>query len=116
MLLERGLTRSQYAVLKAIDDTGTTLGFLAKHAGRDPSNITGIVDRLEQSGWVRRDKDPRDRRVITVGLTDDGIQLKEMISEIHSAKVHQRLSVLSEDEQRLLLQLMGKLKVTENEI
>lgn len=38
----------------------------------DPSNVTGLADRLEQRGLVRRDVDPDDRRVKRLAVTDDG--------------------------------------------
>lgn len=110
LLAERGLTRSQYAVLEAIPPDGTTLGCLARQSGRDPSNITGIVDRLEQSGWIRRDRDDRDRRVITVLPTDEGTRLIRIIQGVLPGHVHRRLSVLTEEEQKLLLRLAIKLR------
>jgi DNA-binding MarR family transcriptional regulator len=44
---------------------------LAKRLGYDASNITGIVDRLEERGLVERCVDPADRRVKHLVLTDD---------------------------------------------
>ncbi|MBG0814139.1 MarR family transcriptional regulator [Planomonospora sp. ID82291] len=38
----------------------------------DPSNITGIVDRLEKRGLVRREPVPADRRVRHITLTEEG--------------------------------------------
>ncbi|MFJ3220178.1 MarR family winged helix-turn-helix transcriptional regulator [Kitasatospora sp. NPDC086801] len=38
----------------------------------DASNVTGIVDRLEGRGLVRREPDPVDRRVKNIALTDQG--------------------------------------------
>ncbi|BFV55567.1 MarR family transcriptional regulator [Kitasatospora sp. CMC57] len=45
---------------------------LAELLGCDASNITGIVDRLEGRGLVRREADPADRRVKVVVLTSEG--------------------------------------------
>jgi DNA-binding MarR family transcriptional regulator len=45
---------------------------LAQQMKVSPPNVTGILDRLEQHGWVRRAHDPHDRRVVRVSLTDDG--------------------------------------------
>jgi DNA-binding MarR family transcriptional regulator len=39
---------------------------LARHAGLHPATITGILDRLERSGWVARGRDASDRRAIVV--------------------------------------------------
>jgi len=39
---------------------------LARLAGLHPATMTGILDRLERSGWIARDRDPGDRRAIVV--------------------------------------------------
>jgi DNA-binding MarR family transcriptional regulator len=39
---------------------------LAKSTGVHPATLTGILDRLEASGWVRRERDAEDRRAVLV--------------------------------------------------
>ena len=39
---------------------------LARAAGLHPATMTGVLDRLEQAGWISRDRDPADRRAVTV--------------------------------------------------
>src|SRR5216117_3098234 len=39
-----------------------TAGELADRAGLTTGAITGVLDRLERAGWVRRERDPHDRR------------------------------------------------------
>src|SRR5690349_10852452 len=39
---------------------------LARLAGLHPATMTGILDRLERGCWVARDRDPSDRRAVTV--------------------------------------------------
>jgi DNA-binding MarR family transcriptional regulator len=39
---------------------------LARRAGLHPATMTGILDRLERGGWIARDRDPVDRRGVTV--------------------------------------------------
>jgi DNA-binding MarR family transcriptional regulator len=41
-------------------------GNLARQANLHPATLTGILDRLERDGWIARDRDPSDRRAITV--------------------------------------------------
>ena len=41
-------------------------GALARRAGLHPATTTGVLDRLERGGWVARDRDPADRRGVTV--------------------------------------------------
>jgi len=37
-------------------------GTLARMAGLHPATLTGVIDRLERGGWIRRERDPSDRR------------------------------------------------------
>ena len=39
---------------------------LARRAGLHPATMTGVLDRLEQGGWVARERDPTDRRAVLV--------------------------------------------------
>ena len=69
---EYGLTSSQYNVLRILRGEGKPLPIL-EVAGRTVTvvpGITGLVDRLEQAGWVRRERCPDDRRVIFVAITE----------------------------------------------
>ena len=45
---------------------------LADALGQENQGITGLLDRLEQRGWVQRVRDLRDRRTIRLELTDAG--------------------------------------------
>jgi DNA-binding MarR family transcriptional regulator len=39
---------------------------LARRAGLHPATMTGILDRLERAGWIGRDRDPADRRAVSI--------------------------------------------------
>jgi DNA-binding MarR family transcriptional regulator len=39
---------------------------LARRTGLHPATVTGILDRLEQDGWIARERDPSDRRAVVV--------------------------------------------------
>src|SRR6201995_3048729 len=45
-----------------------TAGELAKQTGLTTASITGVLDRLEEAGFVRRERDPGDRRRVIVRL------------------------------------------------
>src|SRR5215469_148356 len=45
-----------------------TAGELAKQTGLTTASITGVLDRLEEAGFVRRERDPHDRRRVIVRL------------------------------------------------
>ncbi len=80
---------------------------LADLLGCDASNITGIVDRLEARGLVRREADPADRRVKNVMLTADG---EDAVRRIRADMATGLPAVgrLDEHERRALLDLLGR--------
>jgi|SRR5215210_1870276 len=60
-------------------DRPLSMGELAQDLCYDSSNITGIVDRLEQHGYVERRSDPRDRRVKLVCVTATGERVRSRL-------------------------------------
>jgi DNA-binding transcriptional ArsR family regulator len=48
-----------------------TAGELARATGLTTASITGVADRLEEAGYVRRERDPRDRRRVVIRLVLD---------------------------------------------
>lgn len=45
-----------------------TAGELARQTGLTTASITGVLDRLEEGGFIRRERDPKDRRRVIVNL------------------------------------------------
>ncbi|HEY8552148.1 MAG TPA: MarR family transcriptional regulator [Thermaerobacter sp.] len=74
--LELDLTMPQLKVLFVLGARGPTRpGVLAESVRTIPSNLTGILGRLEAHGLVERQPDPEDRRAAVVRLTPHGEQL-----------------------------------------
>jgi DNA-binding MarR family transcriptional regulator len=62
-----GLSAVEWKCLGLLDQHGpTTAGRLAELSGYTTGAMTGIVDRLEKAGYVRRDPNPHDRRSIII--------------------------------------------------
>lgn len=60
---------SDFVCLDVLDWAGpVTAGELARHLGLTAGGTTGVIDRLEDRGWVRRVRDPHDRRKVIVEL------------------------------------------------
>lgn len=73
------LTASQGKALTALRRGPAAMRALAETMTCDASNITGIIDRLEKRGLVRREPDPSDRRVKNVVLTAEGERVTDAI-------------------------------------
>jgi len=67
------MTPVQYAALSAVDQRpGAGQAALAALIGYDRATIGGVIDRLEQKGWVARSGSPDDRRLNLLALTEEG--------------------------------------------
>ncbi|MEU6213975.1 MarR family transcriptional regulator [Streptomyces sp. NPDC047023] len=105
---QHGLTSTQARVLAQLDGPVPMRG-LAALLVCDASNVTGIVDRLEARGLVRREPSPADRRVKNVVATDAGRQIIRVVREEMQA-IHGALDTLDEDESAALYALLGRLR------
>lgn len=79
---EIGLTPPQAGTLYHIGMTGNGLAMsaLANTMHCDPSNVTGIVDKLEARGLVQRRAAESDRRVKRLVLTAEGGRVRDKLS------------------------------------
>jgi MarR family transcriptional regulator, organic hydroperoxide resistance regulator len=94
-----GVTGPQLWALKTISREGSLpLGELSKKMYLDPSTISGVIDRLESKGYVMRDRNQEDRRVVKVRLTPTGQSLVEKAPSPAQGKMIHGLRRLSEDE------------------
>jgi DNA-binding MarR family transcriptional regulator len=97
--IDSGLTITQLRSLFLIADKGrTNFRKLAEALGVTPSNVTGIVDRLEEQGLVRRTQNPEDRREMTLQATDKGEALISSLKEAGMKEMTRILSLLSVEE------------------
>jgi DNA-binding MarR family transcriptional regulator len=81
LLEAQGVTMPQAILLQTLRAAGGRQ--TARELGREchmlASTVTGVIDRLEIAGHVRRERDSRDRRVVWVILTEQGDELVERI-------------------------------------
>ncbi len=54
--------------------SGQSMSDVSKLLSIDNSTLTGLVDRLERAGFVRRNSNPGDRRALNIDITDSGIR------------------------------------------
>jgi DNA-binding MarR family transcriptional regulator len=80
---------------------------LARKLCCDASNVTGIVDRLEERGLVRRDAAPGDRRIKMLVVTEDGASVRRRIVK-RLSEAPEPISKLSPADQRALREILGR--------
>jgi len=78
-----GLTHPQYLVMLALWEHGTlSVKDLSRLLQLDPGTLSPLVKRLQAAGYVHRDRDPRDERLLAIGLTDTGRALRAQAERI----------------------------------
>ncbi len=83
------------------------MGELARILACDSSNMTGITDRLEERGLVRREPAERDRRVKLLVLTDEGERMRVEITK-RLAEPPAAIAALAEKDQRALRDILRR--------
>jgi DNA-binding MarR family transcriptional regulator len=77
-----GLTGPQSAVLRLLVNYGSmSSAEVSRRLYVTPSNVTGIIDRLQKKGYVARNRKEGDRRVALITLTESGRQLSQTIPD-----------------------------------
>jgi MarR family transcriptional regulator, 2-MHQ and catechol-resistance regulon repressor len=105
-----GLTHGQFAVLEALFHLGPLNQCdLAHKLLRSGGNVTVVLDNLEKRGWVRRERQKEDRRMVVVSLTPSGRKLIAGIFPSHARAITEEMSRLSPAEQDKLRELCRKL-------
>lgn len=109
--LERlGLTPPQFYVLATIGYAGgLPFGEIGAKMMVTVSNLTGIVDRLEEKKLVVRKRDEKDRRVVHVLLTDRGAKLYKSTIPLFEKSISQVFASIDKSQQKELSALLRKL-------
>ncbi|MHA6630763.1 MarR family winged helix-turn-helix transcriptional regulator [Pseudonocardia sichuanensis] len=112
---EHGLTPQQGQLLCVLMAQPYGMGELGAMLGLAKSSLTGLVDRTERNGLVRREPDPRDQRAVRVALTARGSALAEEFYVETCRRVEELSAGLSAAERDTLAALLGRV-VQDNEV
>jgi DNA-binding MarR family transcriptional regulator len=107
-----GINNTDLNCLNILSFSGhMTAGELARATGLTTASITGVIDRLEEAGFVRRERDPHDRRRVVVRLS-----LDKAVKEVASVFVpmlrdwREMAARYSDDELRLIVDFYGRVE------
>ncbi len=113
-----GLTDAQFNVLMLLkyqSDNGemnqTAIGSML-FVNR--SNVTGLIDRMEQAGWVKRASQADDRRVNLVRITEAGRSILEQAESAYFQRLAEVMGDLSNKEQRQLCSMLERIRTKLN--
>ncbi len=111
LLTQHQITGPQLVCLLSISETPEiTPSLLARHVHLSPSTVIGILDRLEAKGLVARRRASRDRRLVRVSLTTEGLALvanapsplQDTLAEAMSELPESELTTIAESLDRIV--------------
>jgi DNA-binding MarR family transcriptional regulator len=80
---------------------------LAKLLKITPAGVTHLLNSLEEGGYLERLKDPDDRRVVLVGITDKGKRFAEGFIENGNEMLAGLIDHLGEEDSQAMIRLMS---------
>ncbi|MBU2549139.1 MAG: MarR family transcriptional regulator [Proteobacteria bacterium] len=102
-----GLTNAQYVVLEVLwQEAGITAVKIGKLLRMDKASLSGILDRMAESGWILKQQDDRDLRMIRIYPSEKADGLKETLIEERRKANEELLSGFTVEEKVLLRRML----------
>lgn len=108
------VTLAQFDVLSELEHAGApiTMTDLSERLMVSKGNITGLVDRLQRDGLVKRSPSREDGRVLFLSLTTQGSLLFSKMAREHEQWLHAMFGELSEQHQTDMIALLKQTKLS----
>jgi len=113
---EHGISQGRFVVLLLLmrqqfqkEGNSLTPAELAEKSNVTRATITGLVDTLERDGFVRREPDPKDRRMMSVILTESGEAFMQRYLPVHFRRITELMISLDSSERAILVRLLNKI-------
>lgn len=108
---QSSITPGGMYVLGSLKRNGTqSMSDIGKCLAMPKPHVTVIVDKLIEEGYVERQSDPKDRRIVNILLTERGLADFESIKLAVSENLKIKLSALSDEEQNILVTASQQVK------
>ncbi len=86
-----------------------TMAEIADKIGRDKSTVTALVDKLVKLGYVVKERDTQDSRIVYVSLTEQGCKLQPVFEAISTKILDTFYAGVSESERAELVQILDRI-------
>lgn len=104
-----GLTPFHWLVLCCLwQEDGLPTSSIGEKLQQVGGTLTGVLDRMEERGLVRRERDLHDRRIWRIWLTDAGKELATVLPPISAQMREETMQGISADEQELFSQILNR--------
>lgn len=105
------LTQTQlFTIMTLYEKAPIRLNELSTKLNISAPTVTGIVDRLEKSGYAKRLPDKEDRRAIKVDLTSKGMNIAKKLRTTIEGQWEEILNKLSQKDRELYLEILSKIQ------
>ena len=105
------ITREQFGILLLLSLTdGLYQTQIANILGKDRPNITRMIDILETNGYIRREKDENNRRILKVYLTEKGLKNVEVAKPFKDRMNAAQYRGMTDEEIYTLVVLLRKVR------
>ncbi|QKR00635.1 MarR family transcriptional regulator [Metallosphaera tengchongensis] len=108
-LESHGMTYVDFLILMSVKESPKSMVYLARDVLMTQAGVTAAVDRLEERGFVRRERDRQDRRIINITITEEGVKATEEAIKIYEEMAEELLRDMSQEEKTKLIDLLDVL-------
>lgn len=113
IISDKGLdiTPEQWSILSYLwEENGLSIGEIVSKSRKDFANVTRIVGKLQNQGYVLKKKSEKDGRSYLVYYTEKAEEIKSRVEECLKLSLNISLKDISKEEQKLFLQIIEKLE------
>lgn len=106
-----GLTNVQFLILGVLEgEDGLSAGEIGQRLVLDSATLSGTLDRMADNGWISKEPDPHDRRVVRVFLAPKARELSDILREERVQGNQEVVKNLSQEEKVLLKRLLRDMR------
>ncbi|MCP6727814.1 MULTISPECIES: MarR family winged helix-turn-helix transcriptional regulator [Metallosphaera] len=109
-LESHGLNYIDFLILMTVKESPKSMVYLAKEVLMTQAGITAAIDRLEEKGLVKRERDREDRRIINVQITESGVRATEEAMQVYEEMASELMKDLGIEEKEKLIALLDILQ------
>lgn len=109
-LVPYNLTPTQYKILKYLYDHENVIGMDIQNAySMTNPTVTGIIQNMENGGWIKRIPNPNDSRSKLIKLTKKSLDNRSKLYKLGDNLEQEFTKFLSKEEQKELIELLNKI-------
>lgn len=106
-----GLTPLQQLILGVLHlEDGLSAGEIGQRLVLDSATLSGTLDRMVERGWITKEVDPNDRRMLRIFLTAKAKEVDRSLGEVRAQANQEILRGLSMEEKLLLKRLLRDMR------